>query len=82
MSNGRMNDSDEEEDTVQVWRLQGFASRETRAGISRRWTSVLRSFTMLAEEYNILGAWHAFLNLPQDFSQRLYYYFVPVLDDK
>lgn len=42
--------SDDEEDTVQVWRLPGFASRETTAGISRRWTSP-RSFTMLAEEY-------------------------------
>lgn len=71
-----MNDSDEEEDTVQVWRLQGFPSRETRAGISRRWTSV-RSFTMLAKEY-ILGVWHAFPNLAEDFSQSLYYYF----DDK
>lgn len=41
---------EEEEDTVQVWPLPGFASRETTAGISRRWTS-LRSSTMLVKEY-------------------------------
>lgn len=40
--------SDKEEDTVRRWRLSEFASRETRAGISRRWTSV-RPFAMLAK---------------------------------
>lgn len=74
-----MDDSNEEEDTVQVWRLPEFASRETRAGISRRWTSV-RSFTMLLKEY-ILGTWHALLIFSKTFRKHIYYSTTTQLDD-